>query len=383
MRVAIVHSFYSSKSPSGENVAVEQQADALRDHGVDVKLIAARTDDEQGRPGHLLRSGLRVSTGHGRSPIAEIAAFEPDVVHVHNLFPNWGTSWLDRWDGALVATLHNYRPMCAAGTLFREGATCMKCPDGTSFEAVRHACYKGSRLASIPLAIRNRGGVARDRLLERADRVLLLTERSTEIYTRYGIPAKKVDLVPNFVDDIGFEPAAPIGDSWVYIGRLSEEKGILNLVRHWPDGERLSIYGQGPLESEIRAAASSAVTYHGPLDHAQVPRALARAKGLVFPSEWFEGAPLVYVEALAAGRAVIAKAGSSVADDVAISGSGRVFDAWDDLSSSIGLEVNSLAHLGVQGRAHYERDFTRESWLDNILRVYDAARSHRRVAEGA
>src|SRR6266702_8426604 len=93
-----------------------------------------------------------VATGFGADPTEDLRRFAPDVVHVHNLLPNFGTRWLDRWPGPVVATLHNFRSMCPAGTLYRSGHVCTACPDGNPGAALRHACYRGSTLATLPLA---------------------------------------------------------------------------------------------------------------------------------------------------------------------------------------------------------------------------------------
>ena len=50
LRIALVHSFYRSDSPSGENAMVEAQAAALRRRGHEVRLLAASSDDVAGSP---------------------------------------------------------------------------------------------------------------------------------------------------------------------------------------------------------------------------------------------------------------------------------------------------------------------------------------------
>ena len=64
MKVAIVHSYYSSRQPSGENVVVDAQAAALRAQGVDVRIIAARTDALESNGGYKLRSAVTVTSCH-------------------------------------------------------------------------------------------------------------------------------------------------------------------------------------------------------------------------------------------------------------------------------------------------------------------------------
>lgn len=370
MKVALVHSYYSSSQPSGENVAVDAQAAALRAHGVNVRVVATRTDDLEGRPGFKLRSALNVSFGHGMSPLNELLDFDPDVVHVHNLFPNWGTDWLNQWTGPVVTTIHNFRPVCAAGTLFRDGKFCTKCPDETSLNAVLYACYRDSRVASIPLAVRNRRGVAGDRLLERADRVVLLSPRAERLYSNFGLPPDKSKVIPNFVSDRGFEPTAPPGTDWVYIGRLTPEKGILNLLKHWPESAQLRVYGDGPLRRDIEARTRSNIRYLGHIEHDDVPGVLAQSRGLVFPSEWAEGLPLVYAEALASGRPVVAKGGNSAADDVDLAGVGQVFHSWTGVGDALENVAANQDEFGVRARTHYENSYSRQKWFERTLDMY-------------
>lgn len=200
MKIAVVHSFYTAGKPSGENALVRDQVRALGAAGHTVELFAAHTDELARDPLYPLRAAARVASGRGNSPLARLREFAPDVVHVHNLFPNFGRSWVRHWVGPLVATLHNYRPMCAAATLYRAGAVCTSCPDGDPWASLRYGCYRGSRAATLPLAWAGRHGPARDPLLARADRIVVNSGLSERTYRRAGVPAERLMLVPNFVD---------------------------------------------------------------------------------------------------------------------------------------------------------------------------------------
>jgi glycosyltransferase involved in cell wall biosynthesis len=380
MRIALVHSFYSSNQSSGENVVVQAQAAALRSHGFEVKVIGANTDELESRRGYKVRTAINVASGRGLSPISELEEFAPDIVHVHNLFPNWGSSWLGEWQGPLIATVHNFRPVCAAGTLFRDGRACTLCPDGNPLEAVRHACYRDSILASLPLAIRNIRGIPGDKLLSRADKVILLSPRARDIYVSFGLPASRAVVIPNFVADVGFIPLEKPGIGWVYIGRLTEEKGVINLLKHWPEDEKLKIYGEGPLKRQVEAAQTANITYGGQLPHGEIPRVLRESLGLIFPSEWAEGLPLVYAEALASGRPVVAKAGNSAADDVAEAGTGVVFDKWSSIKTALNAVALNQIELSVRAREHFEQEYSLSTWLETTLNLYKAVEKDRSVA---
>lgn len=371
MRVALIHSYYSRAESSGENIVVDAQQRALADAGFDTRIFSVSTDDLIQQSGYKARTAVHVATGSGRSPVDELRAFRPDIVHVHNLFPNWGTKWLRDWDGPVVATVHNFRAVCAAGTLFRDGHLCTLCPDHGSINAVKYGCYKGSKLASTPLAIRNRNGVAGDAVLVRADRVVVLSARSKELYARFGVPMEKLELIPNFVEDRNTLPIQSTGSAWVFTGRLSPEKGIVSLLRNWTAGRTLHVYGDGPSREEVRALSVGNIIYKGPVAHERIPEILSNAKGLIFPSEWPEGGiPQSYVEALAAGRPIVAKQGSSAADDVETSGVGAVFTDWGDLASALDAVETSLESHALRARQHYEEQFTVQKWVDAATVLY-------------
>lgn len=368
MRVAVVHSYYSRRQPSGENVVVDLQVAALRRAGHEVTLLQRRTDDlEQSRTYPLAAAG-RVLSGWGADPLEEIDASGADVVHVHNLFPNYGRTWARRCRVPVVATMHNYRPVCPAGTLFRDGASCTLCPDsGTARPAVTHACYRDSRLATLPVAIGTR--FADDPLLSAARWVITLNDDMAATYAGVGVLPERLVTVPNFVADPG---AGPGGEGWLFVGRLSTEKGILQLVRRWPAGVPLRVVGSGPLEAEVAAAAGPGVELLGQLPQEEVRRLLAGADGLVFPSLWPEGLPTVYLEALSVGTPVLASPESVVGGLVTTQGTGRVMSV--DLAGDLAAAAGAFPRLRERCRDVYAAHYTEAAWVRSVEDLYARAR---------
>lgn len=366
LRVAVVHGYYSNRMPSGENVVVDLQVAALRAAGHTVEVFARHQEEVEGARTYPVQAALRAATGRGYDPADAIDAFAPDVVHVHNLFPNFGRTWVRRYAGRLVATLHNYRPICPAATLYRDGARCTLCPDGRSARpAVRYACYKDSRLATVPVALGTR--FAADPLLAAADRVLVLNDDMRGHYQAVGVPAERLVTVPNFVSDPG-APGRHDGGFWLFVGRFSEEKGILPLVRRWPAGHRLRLVGSGPLEEAIRSEGTAGVELLGQLPNAEVRRLLGEATGLVFPSLWPEGLPTIYLEALAAGTPVLASPESIVGSLVADEGTGLV--STGAVADDLNRAAAAFPALHERCRASYEARYTETAWVAAIEQVY-------------
>jgi glycosyltransferase involved in cell wall biosynthesis len=177
-----------------------------------------------------------------------------------------------------------------------------------------------------------------DPLFRRADRLLLLSETQRDIYLRAGIPLEKTRIAPNFLAR-DLDPGPPPDTSragYLFVGRLSEEKGIRRLLQRWPDGQDLTIVGTGPQLEEIEAFASTRpqVTVAGGLSRSAVIDAMRRHKYLLFPSLCLEGFPMVYPEALASGLAIMAFVPSALAELAEREGTGfsvRWSDRWEDL----------------------------------------------------
>lgn len=370
IRVAVVHSYYSSRQPSGENIVVDLQVAALRRAGHEVLEVSRHTDKLERSRGYPLTAGIRVATGRGASPHEAIDRFEPDVVHVHNLFPNYGRSWVSRYASRLVTTLHNYRPICPAGTLFRDGKSCTLCPDShTTLPSIRHACYRDSRLATLPVALGTK--FEADPLLAAATRVITLNDDMRDWYAGVGVDQSKLVTVPNFVP-AALEPGAHTGDSngefWLYVGRLSVEKGILPLVESWPDGARLKVVGSGPLEAQVAAAAGPGVELLGQMPNHKVRTLLGSARGLFFPSLWPEGLPTIYLEALSTGLPVVASPHSVVAKLVVSEGTGLV--ATGSTAADLATAASTFPNLSDRCRLAYEARYTEAAWVTAMELLY-------------
>lgn len=370
MRIALVHSYYADRTPSGENVVVDQQRQALSDLGNEVSLVAVRTDDLQNRPAYSARAAIGVATGGGMDPSDELRDLHPDVVHVHNLFPNFGTHWLRSWDTPVVTTVHNFRPACANGLLLRDGHACTLCPDRGTWNGVRYACYRESHIATLPLAVRNRRGPAHDPLLARAEAVVCPGEHVRDVYASWGLPSEKLHVVPHFTPRA---PIAPIDHgAWVVASRLSPEKGVLELLRAWPHHEPLVVYGDGPLRDEVAALCSGSIRYAGRVSPDEVAAALAGAIGSVIPSRWLEIGPLTYGESLARATPVIALRGNGAAIDIERSGAGIVIDDMGQLPEALHRMRAERDGFAQAANHRFELRYTVAAWQKTMTALYES-----------
>lgn len=369
MRIAVVHSYYSSDQPSGENRSVDAEVDALQRAGYEVELFAAYTDASEGDILYPVRAAFRVATGYGRSPSDAIRRWKPDLVHIHNLFPNFGRRWTANLDVPLVHTLRNYRPICSNGLLFRDGQVCTLCPDGHRISSLRFACYRDSRLATLPLTVATAGGPMRDPLLRHSDRLVVLSELQRDVYLASGVPEELLYVSPNFLPrDMDPGPATDPGTYFAAVGRLSTEKGFARLARTWPKDRQLRIAGEGPGRRELESIANPGVELLGLISHDCVMDLVRSARALVFPSLWYETFGRTAMEALACGTPILATPGNTVAKMVESHGGGMVA-SWQDLPDALNdLRVDSDARAAA--RAVFDSQYTETAFARRMSSLY-------------
>ncbi|MFG1778980.1 glycosyltransferase family 4 protein [Micromonospora sp. NPDC049048] len=317
MRIVVAHNRYREAQPSGENTIVDVEIAQLTSAGVEV-LPFIRSSDEIPSMSKSAKALLPISpiwAPRAQEDLSRlIAEHRPDVLHLHNPYPlisPWIVRTAHRHGVPVVQTVHNYRQVCSSGLYFRDGMICQDCRGrALGVPAIVHRCYRGSRAQSALMAttLAVHRGTWRS-----VDRFVALTSAVADHLRDYGIPAERIVVKPNGIPDPG--APAPLGDGFLYMARLSPEKGLDLLLDAWrrhPDGALgpLRIAGDGELRplAEAAAAERADVTYLGPLDRAGVRAAIEASAVIVAASTWHDVLPTVIIEALAAGRPVLGTA---------------------------------------------------------------------------
>jgi glycosyltransferase involved in cell wall biosynthesis len=382
LRVLVVHNRYRTEQPSGEDNVVDQEVALLREAGHRVDRFERRSDDIASFS--LPRKAL-VPLGVPWNPAARSALAarlrreRPDVVHVHNTFPLLSASVLAACRAAavpVVATLHNYTQVCPSGTLYRDGSVCTACVGKLPLPAVRHGCYRGSAAATVPLALSWLAN--KSRWWSSVSRFLCISEAQRRTLIANGMPADLLTVKYNFVPDTEVRRTGH-GEHLLYLGRLTEEKGVRLLMAAWDQvsgklGVPLVIAGAGPLADEVTAWAADRhdVSFVGLQDKAASRALIARSVAVVVPSRWLETFGLVVVEAMAAGVPAVVAGHSSLAELVNDGVTGITHRPGDasSLAVALGRIVRAPSSLGLAAREQYERQFTRSVGLTNLLAAY-------------
>jgi len=401
MKIVLAHSRYRTSAPSGENLVVDQEAELLRAGGHEVHLFERCSDDiSSWSVRERVAIPARISrNGPVRRQLRDLLEQErPDVLHVHNTFPLLSPSVLlaAREAGVpVVATIHNYKLLCASGDFFRGGGACHECAGGALGPGLRHGCYRGSRSATVPVAV----GIAANRHLwrELVSAYVFISASQRDLMQALDLPADRVFVKHNFVHEPPAGPPARRRHGAAYVGRLDEAKGTPLLMAAWDlfrrrnPGTRLTltVAGRGPLDGEVAAwaARDHLVDYRGLVSRDEARSLVAGGLAALVPSAWEETFGLVAVEAMAGGVAPVAPATGSFPELISHDVDGQLFGNGPEglarVLERMDREPEHFLELGARAEQSYRAKFHPKANLDQLVRIYEYAVFHPRVVTDA
>jgi glycosyltransferase involved in cell wall biosynthesis len=313
--------------------------------------------------------------------------FRPDLVHGHNIYGRLTTAVLDSArtrDVPTVMTLHDHKLICPSYLMLSRGAVCERCEGRKYYHCLLERCHKGGVLPSLVYTIE----AYRNRFLGKYRGVryyLCPSAFLKEKHARYGIPEERLEIVPNFLRMEEYSPCCEGGEYVVYAGRLSKEKGLSTLLRAVEGLDvPLRIVGDGPmresLEGRVREKGQTNVVFEGYKTGVELATMFRRSLFVVFPSEWYENAPMSILEAFAYGKPVIGANIGGVPEMITDGETGFLFPPGD--AAALRERIRLLAErpslvssMGRKARRRVEERHTPEVHLKRLTDVYAKALS--------
>lgn len=318
MKIMLVHNFY--RQAGGEDAVLGMESSLLesKGHTVHRSELSNESISSMGLLGKATIAAQTIYSFESKARIREeLIHIQPDIVHVHNTFPLWSPSIFYACSDLgipVIQTLHNYRLVCAAATFYRDGRICTDChKEGNSLPGIVHGCYRGSRSQTLIVAAMLHFHRMAGTWESKVSRFLALTDFQKRILIEAGVPGEKIVVKPNFVYPPGNLEHTAEASHALFVGRLSEEKGVDTLIHAYATSGiqgPLLIVGDGPLREGLTELVTSLgaedrIFMLGRRSTSEVANLMRRAKFLAFPSECYEGMPLVILEAFANGLPVL------------------------------------------------------------------------------
>ncbi|NBC05267.1 MAG: glycosyltransferase [Bacteroidetes bacterium] len=389
MNILQVHNRY--KITGGEWTVLNQEYDLLKKKHTINQLIVDNTEELD----TLFNKLKLIFTTHynrkSREMVREkIRKSGAEIMHVHNFFPLLSPSIFEASgeEGVpSVMTLHNYRLIYPNGYLMHDGNIDERTIHGSAYSCVLEGVYRNSMLQTAVVAHMIEYHRKRDTWAKKVDCLICLTEFAKAKFVEAGIPAEKMRVKPNFVDDAfrGKNLSEMIDqkdDYYLFIGRISEEKGIRTLVNAWntwksATSPQLFILGEGPLKKELQKKSqdNTKISWLGFVERSRVLETLSKAKALIFPSEWYEGMPMTIIEAYSAATPVISTNIGSQGEIVHHKRTGLHFEPGKEQSLVEALEQfesmkNEHKDMSLAARREYEEKYTPEVNREKLLSLY-------------
>ena len=385
-KVLIVHNYY--QIPGGEDTVVANEKKMLEDHGHETMLYSRHNSElkELSKMGKILLPFSTIFNLRTYRDIKRLIKEEKiDIVHVHNtlnlISPAVYYAAL-ACKVPVVQTIHNFRLLCPGATFYRENHICEDCVTKGLTCAVKHNCYRNSKLQTLACVVST--WIHRFLKIYGKLNYICLTDFNKEkILQLKQIRKKKVFVKPNFVQ--GTENIVPYGKrkkQFVYVGRLDQLKGIDFLLEAWKDipfdDYQLIICGTGPLEEWCKQYVQNNqlnnVELKGFVNNKVARDIIGESKALILPTRWYEGFPMTIVESYSVGTPVIGtnmgNVGSLVEDDK----TGWKFstDSKEDL-------INALKNAR-NARIEFTEDLTgkysEEKNYEQLRKIYETCCNH-------
>lgn len=389
LRVLVVHNAYQQWG--GEDAVVEAEIALLRRNGHTVREYRRHNDEIGAQAAWRTAATTLWSRRTADDLDRELAGGDVDIVHCHNTFPLVSPSvyWAAHRAGVpVVQTLHNFRLLCPQAMLLRDERICEACVGHVPWRAAVHACYRGSRAQSSVLAgmltLHRALGTYRDKIAM----YVALSEFGRRKFIDGGIPAGRIRVKPNFVDLPEKPPAGP-RSGFLFVGRLSAEKGLATLVgasQRLPDTP-VQVVGSGPLAESMLNSAPPWMQVLGPRSPDAVRDHMSRARALVVPSVCYETFGLVVIEAFACGLPVIASRLGALEELVEHGVTGLLSEPGDPAALAQAMawaeqHPAQMAEMGLRARQAYRERFTASSNYAQLAAIYAEA-FESRVTAGA
>ena len=354
-------------SLGGEDNLVQLEIDNLRELGHEI-IDGRKTDDGYRRKFNQFRAQ---SFGSSSEVFGALEFYKPEIVHTHNLNQRSGYKWLNSVSIPVVSSLHNYRVFCPSSIAWRDGAPCFECRDRTAFRAIANKCdsYVGLVNATRMLAFQ------RDAPQIKTPKKFILASNLMAKSLEKLIPINKVEILRS----PGMKFSKPANElrsrnAWLYAGRLTPEKGILNLIANWPSEEKLDIAGAGPLFEEIKNLIKQKgniklIGIYPPGDNSIYEKYV----GLIFSSTWYEGSPLVVADSLATGTPVICTDESGARELLEISNGGIVIEgsfSQDKLRGAMTTLRDNFEFYSQNARASSQTELSLENWTLRLEEIF-------------
>ena len=309
---------------------------------------------------------------------------KPDIVHLHIFQHQISPSILDvikKYDIPTVYTAHELKMICPNYKMLNHGKVCEECKGEHYWHCLKNRCVKDSLSKSLVSTIESYVHKVR-KSYDGIQKIITPSEFYKNKFIEFGVDADRVVHIPNFLDREC--PAVNQRDDRnkyiLYLGRLSEEKGIMTLIEAaGKTGYPTYIAGSGALRQQIEDIIHSQnidnIRMLGFISGQELIDYVGNARAVVLPSEWYENGPYSAIEALQLGRPIIGADIGGIPELVHGNGflydSGNVGELVQVMRKLYSLSEEEYLTLEKNSEKLFQENYTGQGHYERLMRVYE------------
>lgn len=322
-----------------------------------------------------------------------ILAEKPDLAHLHNLYRHITFSIvpiLKKYQIPIVMTLHDYYLICPNYTLYTRGRICECCQNNRFYECLMSHCIDEGQGFWHSLALSAIGTLEGYvncllRLYEPIEVFISPSQFLIDKFVEYGWQRERFVFLPHFINfkllgkpQFDFDRNKPY---LVYFGRLSQEKGIEDLIEtavFFPS-LKFKIIGEGPIKSKLIKLSQnktlSNVEFLGFKTEYELWSLVKNAMAVVVPSHWYENHSWSQREAMALGKVVIGADIGGIPELIDDGRDGFLYRAGDtdSLRAVIDRLLSDQTSIAELGRSAYQKIIQQqnpEKHYQGLMKIY-------------
>ena len=384
MRILLIHNKYIHKG--GEDIAFETELNLLRQNNHTVYPLIFDNAKMNSKIGKIrLSIGAIYNSNSARRVSEVIKDFTPNVIHVHNHFYVASPSIFyvaKKFKIPILLTLHNYRLICSGALLMRNSQSCELCTKKKfPLYGVKYACHQNSHLTTAQITFVTSLHKLLGTWKNKVNKYLVLTEFAKSKFLNSSLDLKDDQIIvkPNSVDDYGVAASTDRKNVFLYVGRLSNEKGLEILLNATNLRDfKLEIIGDGPLLNKVLdfQKRNKNIKYLGFQNKEFIIDRLKHCLALVFPSISYEGLPLIILEAFSTGTPIISSDIGNINTIVRKGINGLHFESGNakSLAATIGYfqsNICDLSHLYLNARETFEKNYIHSKNYELLVKAYE------------
>ena len=399
MRILLVNKFHYLKG--GSETYYFELAKLLKEKGHQIAFFSMQNENNQKtdckeyfvesidlNSNNRLKALDVIYSNRNRDKMVEaIKDFKPDIIHVNNFQRQLSSSIIDaanKMNIPVVFTAHDEQPICPAITMLdNKNNICEDCIKGKYINCIKKNCIKNSKLKSVLGAIE--GYYYRNKKIytKKIQAIITPSRFLKEKLIEDGIPQEKISVITNFIDINQYNLETKDDGYALYFGRLSKEKGILNLIEAFSNLTcgKLYIAGEGEEKDNIEIMLrekklEDRVKLLGLLNKEQMKEQIKNCKFVVVPSIWYENCPYSIIEALTIGKPVIGANIGGIPELVRDGENGFTYEYNNvqELAKQMRKlfeDAELVKHMGENAKQKAKEMYSKDKYYDEIIKLYE------------